>query len=528
MTDPTSVAATDTDASPARHLGLALALISVTQLLIVLDGSIVTIALPFIGGDLEMSDATLTWLTIGYALSFGGLLLLGGRLGDLFGYRRMLMTGMTAFAVASILGGVATSEPVLLAVRVLQGSSAALIAPAALALITTTFPPGAARNRAYGVYAAMSGAGAGIGLIIGGWLTGLNSFFGLEVDGWRLTFLLNVPIALTVAALAPMLLRESPRRPGKIDVPGATTATLGLGALVYGLTRAGEGHGWGNAGTILALAAGAVLLITFVLIEQRVAHPLLPLRIFRNRVRAGTYIALTLAMAAMFAMFYFLTLFVQQILGYESLVAGLSFLPLSIGIVVAATVAGKLMARIQPRVIAGLSALLAAFSMLMFSRLSVDDAPAVAAMAAASGTTVGSDLSYWAHVFPYLITMAFGMGMVLAGLTPASLYRVAPEDTGVGSGLFNAAQQLGGSIGLAVLSTVSLHFADRRSEQVLGAITTALPKDPAAAKRALLQATFTEGITHAFLVGAILLLVASLIIWTLTRTASSEADQGAP
>ncbi|MEK8109882.1 MFS transporter [Micromonospora sp. M12] len=210
------------------------------------------------------------------------------------------------------------------------------------------------------------------------------------------------------------------------------------------------------------------------------SHPLLPLRIFHNRVRAGGYLALTLAMASMFAMFYFLTLFVQQILGYSPLRTGVAFLPFALGIVVAATMAGKAMARVQPRIIAGIGSLLAAFSMVMFSQLSVDDSPAAAVLAATGGPTVGEDVSYWGQVFPYLITMAVGMGMVLAGLTPASLHRVAPEDTGVGAGLFNAAQQLGGSVGLAVLSTVSLHFAGQRNEQVIEPITTALPGDPGA------------------------------------------------
>lgn len=507
-----------------RHLGWALALISMTQLLIVLDGSIVTIALPFISEDLDISESNLTWLTIGYALPFGALLLFGGRLGDLFGYRRMLITGMTAFAAASIVGGLSTGEAVLIIARILQGTSAALIAPAALALVTTTFPPGDARNRAYGVYAAMSGAGAGVGLIIGGWLTSLDSFFGVEVPGWRLTFLMNIPIALVVAALAPKLLRESPRRPGGIDVPGALTSTLGLVALVFGFTRAGEGRGWDDLATVAALVAGVALLIAFVVIERRVAHPLLPLRILRNRVRAGSYSALTLAMVAMFTMFYFLTLFVQQILGYPPLLTGLAFLPLSIGIVVAATMAGRLMARIQPRILAGTGTLLAAFSMFMFSRLSVDESPAAAVLAATGGPTVGADVSYWAHVFPYLLTMAVGMGMVLAGLTPTSLHRVEPEDTGVGSGLFNTTQQVGGAFGLAVLSTVSQFFVGQRTEQVIGPISAALPNDPDAADRALTQATFTEGVTQAFGVAATLLLVASLLVWTLTRTGEDATD----
>ena len=528
MTDTHSRDVSAEHPSRARHLGWALALISLTQLLIVLDGSIVTIALPFIREDLDVSEANLAWLTIGYALPFGALLLFGGRLGDLFGYRRMLITGMVGFAAASVVGGLSTAEPIIIGARVLQGATAALMAPAALALITTTFPAGGARNRAYGVYAAMSGAGAGAGLIIGGWLTSLNSFFGVELPGWRLTFLMNIPIALVVVLLAPKLLRESPRQPGGIDVPGAVTSTLGMVGLVYGFTRAGEGHGWDDPATIAALTLGAVLLVAFVLIERRAAHPLLPLRILRNRVRGGSYTALTLAMMAMFTMFYFLTLFVQQILGYPPLLTGLAFLPLSFGIVIAATLAGRLMGRIPPRIIAGTGALLASFSMLMFSRLSVDDSPAAAVLAATSGTAVGADISYWAHIFPYLLTMAIGMGMVLAGLTPAALYRVDPQDTGVGSGLFNTAQQLGGAIGLALLSTVTQIVVGQRTEQVIGPISAALP-NPQAVDEALLQATFTAGVTRAFGVASILLLVASLLIWTLlTRMQPDEPGTDQP
>ncbi|WP_278259129.1 MDR family MFS transporter [Nocardioides convexus] len=252
-----------------------------------LDSTIANIALPYIGTDLHISQANLTWIVTGYALAFGGLLLLGGRLGDLYGRRRLFTIGLTTFAIASLLGGLAANEAMLLGSRALQGVGAAMAAPAALALITTTFPAGPARNRAMAAYATMSGVGAAIGLILGGWLTGLDSFVGLDVEGWRMTFLINVPIGLIAAAAVPRVLAESESHPGEMDVPGAITGTLGLLGIVFGLSRAGEeAYGWDHPQTIVALVAGLILLVTFAVIESRVAHPLLPVRIFANRTRA--------------------------------------------------------------------------------------------------------------------------------------------------------------------------------------------------------------------------------------------------
>src|SRR6478609_6577085 len=309
MTDTTSpdttVAEESTESGGGRHLGWALVLISVAQLMVVLDGTIVNIALPYIKDDLGISAANLTWVVTGYALAFGGLLLLGGRLGDLYGRRKVFMTGLTVFAVASLLGGLAQSEGLLLGARGLQGLGAALASPAALALITTTFPAGPTRNRAFAVYAAMSGAGAAVGLILGGWLTGTDSFLGLfDIDGWRMTFLINVPIGLIAAALAPRFLNESESHPGQLDIPGAITGTLGLLGLVYGFSRAGQAaHGWDDPWTIASLAAGVLLLAAFALVESRVKHPLLPVRVFANRTRATSFLVMALVPAAMFAMF---------------------------------------------------------------------------------------------------------------------------------------------------------------------------------------------------------------------------------
>ena len=279
MTDTTTAEALASGKQPKElHLGWALVLISMAQLMVVLDGTIVNIALPWIQADLDISNANLTWVVTGYALAFGSLLLLGGRLGDLYGRRRVFTIGLTIFGIASLLGGLATNEGMLLARRGLQGLGAALASPAALALIATTFPAGPQRNRAFAVYAAMSGAGAAVGLILGGWLTGLDlSVSGQDFSGWRLTLLINTPIGIAAAMLAPRFLRESESHPGQLDLPGAVTGTLGLLGLVYGLQPRRRAYGWSDPWTIASLSAGLVILAAFLYIESRVEHPLLPL-----------------------------------------------------------------------------------------------------------------------------------------------------------------------------------------------------------------------------------------------------------
>ncbi|WP_310530089.1 MFS transporter, partial [Nocardioides sp.] len=371
MTDTTAVAPVVT---PEEHKRLrwALVLISLAQLMVVLDSTIANIALPFIGRDLDISQANLQWIVTGYALAFGGLLLLGGRLGDLYGRRAVFMAGVSIFAVASLTGGLAQNEAMLLTSRAFQGLGAALASPAALALITTTFPAGKERNRAFAVYAMMSGAGAAVGLILGGWLTGIHSLdpFGVHVDGWRLTFLIVVPIGLVAAALAPRYFEESERHSGELDIPGAITGTLGLLGLVFGFSRAGQAaHGWGDPVTIASLAAGVALLAIFAVIESRVEHPLLPIRIFANQTRAASFAAMMLMPAAMFSMFFFLSLYIQNIMGYSPLKAGVAFLPFSVGIVISATIVSNLVGRIDPRFIAGIGTLMASSALFGFSRL---------------------------------------------------------------------------------------------------------------------------------------------------------------
>ncbi|MEX0428300.1 MFS transporter [Nocardioides sp. DS6] len=518
-----------------RHLGWALVLINIAQLMVVLDATIANIALPYIGQDLHIGQADLTWIVTGYALAFGGLLLLGGRLGDLYGRRRIFMVGLAVFAIASLAGGLAQNEGLLLAARGLQGFGAAMASPAALALITTTFPAGPARNRAFAVYAAMSGAGAAVGLILGGWLTGLDSVFGASIDGWRLTFLINVPIGLVAAALAPRFLAESQRHRGWLDIPGAITGTLGLMGIVFGLNRAGEAaYGWGSGQTIGALVAGVVLLVVFAVVESRVEHPLLPIRIFANRTRAVSFAAMMIAPAAMFAMFYYLSLFIQQIVGYSPLHAGFAFLPFSFGIVIGATTASKLVARIDPRFLAGTGTLLAAFSLFMFSRISIDDSPGSVLAHLARNETAGTGLNYWAHIFPFIVTMAIGMGMTFVSMTLTAVHHVRAEDSGIGSGVLNTMQQVGGALGLATLSTVALHFINQRGAEVGPALAQGIQQagqSPTATvpgssmsllEGSTFQATFTEGATHAFVVGSVMMLVASALIWLLLNVKHTE------
>ncbi|PWN01579.1 MFS transporter [Nocardioides silvaticus] len=508
------------------HAGLALVLILTAQLMVVLDSTIANIALPYIGSDLGISQANLTWIVTGYALAFGGLLLLGGRLGDLYGRRLLFMSGLTVFALGSLLGGLAQNEALLLGSRGLQGIGAALAAPAALALITTTFPAGPQRNRAMAAYATMSGIGAAIGLILGGWLTGLDQPLGVE--GWRLTFLINVPIGLLAAVAAPRILKESERHTGWLDVPGAITGTLGLLGIVFGLSRAGEeAYGWDHAQTISSLVAGVVLLVAFVIIESRVDHPLLPMRIFANRTRATSFVAMMIAPAAMFAMFFYLSLFIQQIMGFSPLEAGFAFLPFSFGIVIGAAVSSNLVSRIDPRYLSGIGTLLASVALFMFSRIDVNDSPSAVLGALGAGDVVGADVNYWTSLFPYIVLMAIGMGMVFVPLTLTAVHHVKAEDSGIGSGVLNTMQQVGGALGLATLSTVALHFTNNRGDEIAGPLSQSIT-DPAGFQFAMFQGTFSSGAQAAFLVGSVMMLAASAVIWIFLNVKHTELATDGP
>ena len=504
----------DSASKAPRHAAWALVLICTAQLMVVLDSTIANIALPKIQASLDIDFANLSWVVTGYALAFGGLLLLGGRLGDLYGRRRVFMIGVTLFALASAVGGIAQNEAMLLGSRGVQGLAAALASPSALALITTTFPPGPQRNRAFSVFAAMSGIGAAIGLVLGGWLTNLDPEW-----GWRLTFLINVPIGLAAAFLAPRLLPDSEHHEGWLDVPGAITGTVGLLSLVFGITRTGNTdpdtvsalnpmgtpYGWGDPVALVFLAVGVVSLVAFVLLETRVQHPLMPLRIFASRNRAVAFVSMMMTPAAMFAMFYFLSLYVQDVMGYSALRTGFAFLPFAFGMIIGATTSSKLIARMDPRYLTGTGTLLAGFSLFMFSHL-----------------TPGQE-NYWTDIMPFIVTMSLGMGLTFVPMTLVALHGIPSADAGIGSGVLNTMQQVGGALGLAILSTVASHFILERAAELGG--SGAEPGEVAVL-------SFAEGATTAFLVGAFMIWAASALVWALldvkhTELATADAPEGA-
>jgi EmrB/QacA subfamily drug resistance transporter len=507
--DPPEQRPVDTVTEPPAHghrnLGIALALISMAQLMVVLDGTIVNIALPHIQTDLGFSNASLPWVVNAYALAFGGLLLLGGRIGDILGRRKVFIFGVAAFGIASFLGGIAQSEGVLLASRILQGVAAAAAAPNALALITTTFPAGKERNRAMGVYAAMSGAGAAVGLILGGVLTEAS---------WRWTFFVNTPIGLIVAVLALRYLGESARQTGKFDLPGAITGTLGLTGLVYGLTHAAQ-DGWTDPVTLAFILGGLALIGIFLALEARSRHALMPFRILANKTRGVSFIAMLVVGAALFSMFYFLGIYIQNIMGYSALKTGLAFLPFSFGMVVAAQIGSTLIARMDPRWIAGAGAVLAAGGMFGFTQLEVDS-------------------GYATHLLPYILLLSIGMGLIFVPLTLTAVSGVADEDSGVGSAVLNTVQQIGGAIGLALLGTVSTTAIKDRFTELAPGLQKAAESGQSPDQIKQLQAQYTalattHGFTKAFMFSAVMFVgVAVIILVGLSVKHKDLAGDGKP
>jgi len=412
-----------------RSKGLALALLAATQFIVVLDASIVNVALPSIGRDLAFSQDDLSWVVNAYTLAFGGFLLLGGRLADLLGRRRMFIAGLVLFGVASLAGGLAESAGQLIAARAIQGLGAALISPAALSIVTTTFAEGAERNRALGVWGAVAGAGGAAGVLLGGVLT--------EFLGWEWVLWVNVPIALVAALLAPRLLMESRHETAtSFDIPGALSVTAGLALLVYGLVNTVEA-GWGSAETLGLLAAAVALIAVFVAIEARAREPLMPFSIFRLRTLTGANAVGLLVGMSLFSMFFFISLYLQQVLGYEPLEAGLAYLPLSALIILSAGGASQLVTRVgfKPTLIAGM--LLISAGLLWFSQVS-----------APGGSYVGDVL------FPSMI-VAVGLGFAFVAVTIAAVTGTRPDEAGLASGLINTSQQVGGALGLAIAATVA-------------------------------------------------------------------------
>jgi len=455
-----------------RRLGVALLVIATAQLMVVLDATVVNVALPHIQTALGFSGSGLEWLVNAYALVLGGLLLLGGRAGDQFGRRRMFVLGLLLFSASSLVGGLATSQAWLLAARAVQGAGGAIVAPTALALIATTFPEGPARNRAMGVYSAMSAAGGAVGLLAGGLLVTYAS--------WRWVLFVNVPIGIGAALAALAVLPGAARRPGRFDLPGAITGTGGLAALVYGLSNAatspdGTSH-WGDANVLAALTAGVVLLAAFAVIEARSPHALMPVRLLRSRDRAGAILIMLGVGTAISGVFFFLTLFVQDLWGYSPLRAGVAFLPLIVALLAGTAATTRLVPRIGARPLLLAGAAVSAGGLYWLSRMTEH------------GTYAGGLLG------PSLITGA-GLGLLFVPLSLVALARVGEADSGIASSLLNVGRQVGASIGLAVLGTVAWTVVADGARAHAAAARTA--SWPAAYRHAL-----AAGFDRAFLVAA--------------------------
>jgi EmrB/QacA subfamily drug resistance transporter len=467
---------------PQDKKWLALALLALAQFVVVLDASIVNVALPSIGRDLEFAQADLSWVVNGYTLFFGGFLLLGGRMADLLGRRRLFIAGLILFALASLVGGLATSPGMLVGARAVQGLGAALLSPAALSLVTVMFAEGAERNKAMGVWGAVAGSGGAAGVLLGGVLT--------EYAGWEWVLFVNVPIGLAAAALAPRLLPES-RTTGHrtFDVAGAVSVTAGLTLLVYTLVDANDA-GWTSGKTLGLGAIALALLATFVVVERRSKAPLVPFSIFKRRTITGTNVVALLVAMALFSMFFFVSLYMQLVLGYDALEAGLAYLPLAVGIIVSAGIASTLVTRtgFKPVLIAGL--VLTAAGLIWFAQVSV-------------GGDYVSDI-----LFPSLLA-AVGLGFAFVSMTIGAVSGTSSQEAGLASGLINTSQQIGGALGLAILVSI----ANAKTDDLM----RAAGGDPAALPDAL-----TQGFQVAFLVGAGFAVVGALLAATLISSKESR------
>jgi EmrB/QacA subfamily drug resistance transporter len=461
----------------SRRLAIALGLISASQLMVVLDATIVTVALPSIRTALHFSAVNLEWIISAYTLAFGGFLLLGGRLGDVFGRRRMFIVGIAIFTVASLAGGFATTSGWLIATRAIQGIGGAISAPTALALIGETFPEGSSRTRAMGIYAAMSGAGGAVGLLLGGILTTALS--------WRWVLFVNVPIGVLVILVAPRVLARSERRAGtRLDIPGSVTATAGMTALVYGLVRA-PGSGWGDPVTAACFAGAFVLLVGFVVIELRSNHPTLPFSLLADRNRTASYIVMFMLAGGIFAIFFFLTLYLQTAKAYSPIKAGLAFFPFSVGIAATSQIVAKLMRRLPPRLFVTVGPLFASLGLLWLSRLDVHS-------------------SYVDGVVGPILMLAVGLGLTFVPLVLGATSGVQPAELGIASAVLNTAQQVGGTLGLAILVTIA-------ADATKSALNSAAAPPGAQQARDLALTASIHGYTTAFVVGACIAFAAFVV-----------------
>ncbi|MEV7071473.1 MFS transporter [Streptomyces sp. NPDC093990] len=465
---------TRTGEDPRRWWGLVV--IALAQLMVVLDATIVNIALPSAQQDLGMSDGNRQWVITAYTLAFGGLLLLGGRIADLVGRKRTFVIGLVGFAAASALGGAATGSGMLFAARALQGVFAAVLAPSALSLLTTTFTDPKERGKAFGIYGALAGSGSAIGFIVGGLLT--------EYLNWRWCLYVNVPIAVIAVFGALALLHDRPGHAGaRLDVPGVLLGCGGLVAIVYGFSEA-QPRGWSDSLVIALIAGGVVLLAAFVWWQSRAPHPLLPLHIVKDRNRAGCFLTMGLAVIGMFGLFLFMTYYLQVVLAYSPVRTGLAFLPMTAAIIVGSTqISARLMNRVAPRMLMVPGMVLAAGGMLVLTRMTVDS-------------------SYTTEILPALLLMGLGMGLTFMPVFSTATAGVAPQDSGVTSATVNTSQQVGGSIGTALLNTI----ATTSSTAWISAHLT----DPS--KKALIV---KEGVVHGYTVAiwwaAGIMLLAGLI-----------------
>jgi EmrB/QacA subfamily drug resistance transporter len=487
--DRVSVTRTGEQADPRRWWGLVV--IALAQLMVVLDATIVNIALPSAQRDLGMSDGNRQWVITAYTLAFGGLLLLGGRIADLVGRKRTFVIGLVGFAAASALGGAATGSGMLFAARALQGVFAALLAPSALSLLTTTFTDPKERGKAFGIYGALAGSGSAIGFIVGGLLT--------EYLNWRWCLYVNVPIAVAAVIGALVLLHDRPGHAGaRLDVPGVLLGCGGLVAIVYGFSEA-QPRGWSDPLVLTLIVGGVVLLAAFVWWQSRARTPLLPLHIVKDRNRAGCFLTMGLAVIGMFGLFLFMTYYLQVVLAYSPVRTGLAFLPMTAAIIVGSTqISARLMNHVAPRMLMAPGMVLAAGGMLILTRMTVHS-------------------SYTTEILPALLLMGLGMGLTFMPVFSTATAGVAPQDSGVTSATVNTAQQVGGSIGTALLNTI----ATTSSTAYVGAHLAG------SSQKALIV---KEGVVHGYTVaiwwavGIMLLagLVAALMVTT------KPPKQGAP
>ena len=520
--NPDIVSSQKDDANPNyERRWLVLCIVAITQLTIVLDATIVNIALPQAQEDLGISDSGRAWVITAYALAFGALLLLGGRIADYWGRKRSFLVGMAGFAIASAIGGLAQEGYQLFAARAGQGVFAALLAPAALAILTTTFTDEKERAKAFGVFGAIAGGGAAVGLLLGGVLT--------EYANWRWCLLVNVPVAIIAAAAAIPLVKESKAEGDtRYDVPGAILVALGLGSLVYGFTEAEDG--WSNVSTLSFIALGIVLLAAFVVVESRSPNPLLPLGVLLDRDRGSAYLGSAIVGAALLGGTLYLTFYFQIVLGFSPVIAGVASLPMTGGIMMTAAAASALMPRVGPKPLMAAGPVVSAIGLLLL-------------------TQIGVDTSYWTHVLPGVVLLGLGLGLLMVPMQNVALLGVADHDAGAASALVNAALQVGGALGTAVFTTIytsakSSYLSSNTAPvppagvppEALASQTVpsdselaALPEPIRNFVTSTIDYMFSaevSGYTHAFAAAAIMVVLISPIVLVLVRARKTDLPAG--